>query len=185
MVGATPPQREERAPPANCRRHAWSKPSEGMPFFISKVAEEKVRHHAAEGMRRNQEVMGLLLGELLIWKGGGYAIARDIATAPLEASAVHVRFDTARIEELCEALDLCRFRYVLVGWYHSHPGYGCFLSETDMGTQVRMFSESEHCALVVDPMHKEMSAFRLGGEGAVEVPLLVYWERYQSPYRPR
>ena len=25
----------------------------------------------------------------------------------------------------------------LVGWYHSHPGYGCWLSGIDVGTQVR------------------------------------------------
>lgn len=23
----------------------------------------------------------------------------------------------------------------LVGWYHSHPGYGCWLSGIDVGTQ--------------------------------------------------
>ena len=26
----------------------------------------------------------------------------------------------------------------IVGWYHSHPGYGCWLSGIDVGTQVRM-----------------------------------------------
>lgn len=185
MVGSTPPRKEERTPPANCRRHGWSSPSQGTPFFISKVAEEKIRHHAAEGMRSNREVMGLLLGELLTWRGEGYALARDVATAPLEATAVHVRFDAERIEELCESLDLCHFRYVLVGWYHSHPGYGCFLSDTDLSTQERMFSEPEHCALVVDPVHREMAAFRLQRGDATEVPLAVFWERYQSPYRPR
>lgn len=24
----------------------------------------------------------------------------------------------------------------IVGWYHSHPGYGCWLSGIDVGTQV-------------------------------------------------
>lgn len=24
----------------------------------------------------------------------------------------------------------------LVGWYHSHPGYGCWLSGIDVGTQM-------------------------------------------------
>jgi hypothetical protein len=26
-----------------------------------------------------------------------------------------------------------------VGWYHSHPGYGCWLSGIDVGTQVGIF----------------------------------------------
>jgi proteasome lid subunit RPN8/RPN11 len=128
--------------------------------------------------------MGLLLGEILTWRGEGYAMARDVATAPLEATAVHVRFDAERLEELCASLEMCRFRYVIVGWYHSHPGYGCFLSDTDLATQ-SMFSEPEHCALVVDPLQKEMAAFHLREGYAIEVPLTVYWEKYQSPYRGR
>jgi proteasome lid subunit RPN8/RPN11 len=157
----------------------------GMPFFISKLAEEKVRNHAAHGLRANHEVMGLLLGEIHTCAGDGYALARDIATAPLEANEVQVRFDPGRMEELCEALDTCHFHYVVVGWYHSHLGYGCFLSETDVDTQGRMFGEPEHCAVVVDPVQKEMAAFRMNGHGPVQVPLAVYWEKYQSPYRPR
>jgi COP9 signalosome complex subunit 5 len=27
----------------------------------------------------------------------------------------------------------------VVGWYHSHPGYGCWLSGIDVGTQVFKF----------------------------------------------
>jgi COP9 signalosome complex subunit 5 len=45
----------------------------------------------------------------------------------------------------------------VVGWYHSHPGYGCWLSGIDVGTQTLNQTYSEpFCAVVVDP-HKTIS----------------------------
>lgn len=35
----------------------------------------------------------------------------------------------------------------LVGWYHSHPGYGCWLSGIDVGTQMtnQKYTVRLHC----------------------------------------
>ena len=40
-----------------------------------------------------------------------------------------------------------------VGWYHSHPGFGCWLSMTDMQTQ-KSFEQigARSIALVIDPV---------------------------------
>ncbi len=40
-----------------------------------------------------------------------------------------------------------------MGWYHSHPGYGCWLSGIDVGTQMtnQQFQEP-WVAIVVDPI---------------------------------
>jgi COP9 signalosome complex subunit 5 len=40
----------------------------------------------------------------------------------------------------------------VVGWYHSHPGYGCWLSGIDVSTQMLQQSFSEpFLAVVIDP----------------------------------
>jgi len=40
----------------------------------------------------------------------------------------------------------------IVGWYHSHPGFGCWLSGIDVRTQKQMqMINKTFCALVVDP----------------------------------
>ena len=41
----------------------------------------------------------------------------------------------------------------VVGWWHSHPGYGLFLSQTDIETHVYSFQlhNSFSVALVIDP----------------------------------
>lgn len=42
---------------------------------------------------------------------------------------------------------------IVVGWYHSHPGFGCWLSGVDVGTQ-KSFEQlnSRAVAVVVDPI---------------------------------
>ena len=46
----------------------------------------------------------------------------------------------------------------MVGWYHSHPGYGCWLSGIDCQTQMtqQLFQEP-FLALVIDP-HRTIAA---------------------------
>ena len=40
----------------------------------------------------------------------------------------------------------------IVGWYHSHPDYGVFLSEHDLFIHRHFFPQPFHVALVVDPL---------------------------------
>jgi proteasome lid subunit RPN8/RPN11 len=39
----------------------------------------------------------------------------------------------------------------IVGWYHSHPGFGIFLSRHDLFIHENFFSDPRHIAYVVDP----------------------------------
>lgn len=40
----------------------------------------------------------------------------------------------------------------IVGWYHSHPGFGIFLSEHDLFIHHNFFSDPSQIAHVVDPL---------------------------------
>jgi len=86
------------------------------------------------------------------------------------------------MEKLFESIDDCGFSYLVVGWYHSHPGHGCFLSSTDIGTQRSMFSKAYHSAIVIDPLRREIEAFRIENGIAVPRPFAVYWDEHQNPY---
>lgn len=61
----------------------------------------------------------------------------------------------------------------IVGWYHSHPGYGCWLSGIDVGTQMTNQRYQEpFLAVVIDPHRTEaagkveLGAFRTYPEGS-------------------
>lgn len=184
----------ELPPPARdrIRAHKWLTESrledyrlrekEGMELYLSKLAEEKIRNHAVAHIGERKEVMGLLLGGLYAHNGTEYALVRDVATTDLDATDVSVRFDPRAFEKLFSSLDEIGFRYLIVGWYHSHPSYHCFMSSTDVQTQKMMFSQRSHSAIVIDPVNKEIEAFYLD-EGKVRSrPFAIYWDTHQDPY---
>ncbi|MFO8020696.1 MAG: hypothetical protein R6U96_18880 [Promethearchaeia archaeon] len=48
--------------------------------------------------------------------------------------------------------DIKKNNLFICGWYHSHPSYGCFMSDEDMGTQKRYQKLwKKALALVIDP----------------------------------
>jgi len=187
IVSETKRKVEEVKPPSNrLRPHSWlseesaaafrSVRESGSPFtmYLSSRAEAKIREHASREAPNRLEVMGFMLGEVNSWQGACYSVVRDIATTQLRSTASKVRFDPEAFPRLFVGLDGSGFDYVLVGWYHSHPGHTCFLSRTDLDTQRRMFSEPYHSALVIDPVNREIRAFRLVPGGYEEMPFAVF-----------
>lgn len=64
-----------------------------------------------------------------------------------------------------EQNELTRFsNHLVIGWYHSHPGYGCWLSGIDVSTQA-LYQEHQDpfLAIVIDPLKtKESSRVEIG-----------------------
>ena len=184
----------ESSPPKNCKAHLWLaektrtainnkiQRNDVLDAYFSKRAEAKMRNHALSARKEKKEVMGVLLGEVKKSKEKTYIVARDTVTTDLDATNVSVRFDRAGFEKLFAGMDEAGFDYVIVGWYHSHPGHGCFMSSTDIETQKSMFSSPWHIAVVIDPLKFDVAAFALRG-GKVEIlTFAVYWRDFDDPY---
>src|SRR5882757_7305263 len=68
---------------------------------------------------------------------------------------------------MCDMLRQSNRNETVVGWYHSHPGFGCWLSGVDINTQQSFEALSERAvAVVVDPIQSVkgkvvIDAFRL------------------------
>jgi proteasome lid subunit RPN8/RPN11 len=181
---------EEKEPPARASLapHDWlsgdsiglytEAAESGNPFelYLSTTAEKKIRAHAEREAPRRLEVMGFLLGEVRKWNGRAYSVVRDIGTTELRSSSSKVRFDPEAFPNLFTNLDDSGFDYILVGWYHSHPGHTCFLSRTDLETQRTMFDQPYHTAIVIDPINEDIKAFRLAGDGYKELAFAVFKE---------
>jgi COP9 signalosome complex subunit 5 len=95
---------------------------------------------------------------------------------PVEGTETRVNAGSEANEYLGTHIECCdrvqRLENVC-GWYHSHPGYGCWLSGIDVGTQT-MYQKFQEpfVAIVVDPK-RTMSA------GKVEIGCFrVYPESY-------
>jgi len=56
--------------------------------------------------------------------------------------------------------DIKKKNLFIVGWYHSHPSYGCFMSREDLGTQARYQKLwNKAVALVIDPFQINGKSF--------------------------
>ncbi|MCI0481454.1 MAG: Mov34/MPN/PAD-1 family protein [Candidatus Dadabacteria bacterium] len=172
-------------PPQHIMVHPWlfrehrpelkkrAKESQPLDLYLALKVEERIRRQAKDSP---DEIMGLLIGEVRVHRGNYCAVARDIATSKLDADSVHVQFDRAAMDGLAAALDSLPGDYIIVGWYHSHPGHGCFLSPTDIATQSSQFAEPYHVALVIDPVKEECAAFKVRGGEAKAAAWAMYME---------
>jgi len=128
--------------------------------FIFEDEISRIVDHAEYGMKDNKEVMGLLMGRFFKDDDGKYAIIDNVITSSLTASDVNVKFDEYKLETLFDLLDAeTEKNRLVVGWYHSHLNYGCFMSETDIKTQNGLFGGECGFALVVDPIREELKVF--------------------------
>lgn len=61
-----------------------------------------------------------------------------------------------------------------VGLWHSHPGYGCWLSSVDEDYFGLLHPQPWKVSVVVDPVNGDMGVFIKNGSGTERLPVLVY-----------
>lgn len=100
-------------------------------IYISSLALLKMLKHGRAGVPL--EVMGLMIGEYI----DDYTVrVIDVFAMPQSGTGVSVEsVDDVYQRDMLEMLKQTGRHEVVVGWYHSHPGFGCWLSGVDMGTQ--------------------------------------------------
>ena len=147
-------------------------------MYISSVVVRKIVNHCVQYAFGEQklECMGFMLGDMYIYNGKRYTVVRDVVTTDLDATAISVKFSREGWDKLFEQMDSIgkNYDYLLVGWYHSHPDYSCYLSDTDINTQKRMFKNPHQIAVVCDPVRMEMKGFRLKDDSYEEISYAVY-----------
>ncbi|CCD23248.1 proteasome regulatory particle lid subunit RPN11 NDAI_0B02130 [Naumovozyma dairenensis CBS 421] len=137
--------------------------------YISSVALLKMLKHGRAGVP--MEVMGLMLGEFV----DDYTIdVVDVFAMPQSGTGVSVEaVDDVFQAKMMDMLKQTGRTEMVVGWYHSHPGFGCWLSSVDVNTQ-KSFEQlnPRAVAVVVDPIQSVkgkvvIDAFRLIDTGAL------------------
>lgn len=131
----------------------------GVPFYIAETAVEQMVQAADEDAVRGRETLGLMIGRVFRDEEGEYAVSDRIVTSERVADSSGVRFDTDAMEDLIDELDLMEEGERIVGWYHSHLGCGCFMSDTDVRTQHSVFGQGIGFAIVIDPLRGEFALF--------------------------
>lgn len=131
---------------------------------MSALALLKMSMHAKSGGK--YEVMGLMQGKV----EGDTFIVLDAFALPVEGTETRVNAAeqaNAYMSTFKIASERVLKEQPVVGWYHSHPGYGCWMSGIDVGTQLdHQTFEDPYVAVVIDPVKTmasgkvEIGAFR-------------------------
>lgn len=131
--------------------------------YISSLALLKMLRHGRAGVP--MEVMGLMLGEFV----DDFTVrVVDVFAMPQSGTGVSVEaVDPVFQTKMMEMLRQTGRPETVVGWYHSHPGFGCWLSSVDINTQQSFEQLTPRAvAVVVDPIQSVkgkvvIDAFRL------------------------
>ncbi len=131
--------------------------------FITMQAMRKIEAHGRTDLSR--EIGGVMMGEYgKDEKGLFIEIVDAIPAEHVEHSSAQIKFthkswvDIDRKQaEQCP--DLKR-----VGWYHTHPGFGVFLSHMDVFIHEHFFGQPGNIAYVYDPVNRRRAFFRWSGK---------------------
>jgi proteasome lid subunit RPN8/RPN11 len=114
----------------------------------------KIRQHARTSMKA--EVCGVLIGNT---EHERMTVEACIAGTNAAQGGAHVTFTQDTWEHIYKVKDKEYPDDKIVGWYHSHPGFGVFLSEHDLFIQQNFFSNPQQVAWVYDPHTDEEGCF--------------------------
>lgn len=129
---------------------------------IPEAVAERVRDHVRTD--RENEVGGVLVGRL---RDGRPEIHEALPALEAVGGAAQLTFTHEVWEDLLSTVDREHPELQIVGWYHSHPGHGIFLSTYDQFIHENFFSAPGMVALVVDPRDDDAFGWFGWREGAL------------------
>src|SRR5689334_9606005 len=106
------------------------------------------------------EVCGILVGN--VYRDGDKPfvhIEAAIRGNHATSKSAQVTFTADTWTSIQQVLETSHPDKRILGWYHTHPGYGIFLSDMDVFIQENFFPEPWQVALVYDPKAKEEGLF--------------------------
>lgn len=143
------------------------RPSAPAVFIYESVLEQILRYSETDTTR---EIGGFLIGGLhedAATKGAArrYVEVRHFLPAlDTRGEAASLTFTHDTWSALHRQVDELHPQEIVVGWQHTHPGLGVFLSGYDRFIHRNFFGESCHIALVVDPIRQEFEFFQWVGD---------------------
>jgi proteasome lid subunit RPN8/RPN11 len=145
---------ERRDPPA----FVAGRRDGGFQSIIRQSVLNQIHRHGLSA--QEIEVCGVLVGNVYHdslgpWLYVEYAIEGNHASQ----KAAQVTFTADTWTHIQSVMDREYTDKRILGWYHTHPGFGIFLSDMDLFIQDNFFPEPWQIALVYDPKAKEEGLF--------------------------
>ena len=128
-----------------------------------------MKAHASEDV--SFEICGVLVGDWGRDADGPFVAIRHLIRCDNAAKKfAEVTFTHESWAHINREMDTKFQDQRIVGWYHSHPNFGIFLSDRDLFIQQNFFSGPGQIALVIDPVQKIEGVFEWRDGKAVPTP---------------
>jgi proteasome lid subunit RPN8/RPN11 len=133
-------------------------------IYLSMEAYQVIAAHADSDLSR--EAMGLLLGKVREKTGGlEVTIAQALKGQETLSTAASVQLSYESWKRFIKEKSANHPDLATVGWYHTHPGFGTFLSPMDELIHEHFFHKPWQVALVVDPVQGHWTFFQHQTDG--------------------
>jgi len=114
-------------------------------------AYAEVVAHAKESLQA--EICGVLAGDVCEDDNGYYVdVKASIRGSAAKEGSTHVTFTQETWNTIHKTIERDFPKLQIVGWYHSHPGFGVEFSEMDTFIQRNFFPAPTQIAFVTDPL---------------------------------
>lgn len=117
---------------------------------------------------------GILFGNAYV--DPDYKVYVEIKSAVAAPSTIgtgaHLEFTSASWQGIMDYAKTTHPQENIVGWYHSHPNLGVFMSGTDRNTQRAFFYHPWCVSIVYDPVRGEIAYFL--GDNAIQVNVVEF-----------
>jgi proteasome lid subunit RPN8/RPN11 len=143
----------------------WDSPYDGgrleplVDVFLTQPAYSRICVHSASDLQN--EVGGVLVGEWCVNARQGeqfIIIEHALPARHTRQGSIYLTFTQESLVDIHEQIDTHHQGKKIVGWYHTHPRMGIFLSHYDTWLHNNFFPEPWQVALVVEP-HTSLGGF--------------------------
>jgi proteasome lid subunit RPN8/RPN11 len=141
-------------------------------LYIAPEVRKGIDEHAKADV--TVEICGVLVGRWGTDENGPFAsVTNYIRCANATSKFAEVTFTHESWSQINKEMDTKFSDERIIGWYHSHPDFGIFLSERDAFIQQHFFSGAGQVAYVVDPVRDLEGVF--AWRDGKPTPLSHYW----------
>lgn len=176
-------QEKERLVEADITHLYKSLSTKTMSIFIVKEAENELIKHLS--IDPKNETGGVLVGQAYFCQETNSHYTEIVGSIPASytiGNRVHFKFTPECWQDIFRVQKQDFPNTTIVGWYHSHPGHGIFLSGTDLNTQRLSFKQIWQIATVYDPIRHQIGYFHGADGKRIKSKYLTYLKEKSSKY---
>jgi proteasome lid subunit RPN8/RPN11 len=141
-----------------------------LPIFLDRQAADAIERHALSDT--SVELGGILLGKECLDDSTGLpfvAITHCLEAKHFANTQASFTYTHDSWEEITRERDRLYPDADIIGWYHTHPNFGIFLSHHDIFIHQHFFANPLQIAYVVDPINQSRGFFQWRDGNVVQV----------------